>query len=97
MPLPLTAFPSFHECRRTVHRNGHVEVDRAYYAVPSECLARQVWVRWDGRLVRIYNNQMAESLSIPSKSRAASAPRNSSSHRRKSAGSNAAPPGFWPR
>ena len=44
--------------RRTVHRDGHVEVKRAYYAVPPEYLARQVWVRWDARLVRIYNERM---------------------------------------
>ena len=60
VPLPLTPFPSFHECRRTVHRDGHVEVDRAYYGVPPEYLARQVWVRWDGRLVRIYNDRMEQ-------------------------------------
>jgi transposase len=60
VPLPLTLFPSFHERRRTVHRDGHVEVDRAYYAVPPEYLARQVWVRWDGRLVRIYNDRMEQ-------------------------------------
>jgi transposase len=60
LPLPLALFPSFHECRRTVHRDGHVEVDRAYYAVPPEYLARQVWVRWDGRLVRIYNDRMEQ-------------------------------------
>jgi transposase len=59
-PLPLAPFPSFHECRRTVHRDGHVEVDRAYYAVPPEYLARAVWVRWDGRLVRIYNDRMEQ-------------------------------------
>jgi transposase len=45
VPLPLEPFPSYHEGRRTVHRDGHVEVDRAYYAVPPEYLARQVWVR----------------------------------------------------
>ena len=60
MPLPLAPFPSFHECRRTVHRDGHVEVDRAYYAVPPEYLAREVWVRWDGRLVRIFNDRMEQ-------------------------------------
>ena len=58
LPLPLEPFPSFHEGRRTVHRDGHVEVERAYYAVPPEYLAREVWVRWDGRLVRIFNERM---------------------------------------
>ena len=60
VPLPLAPFPSFHECRRTVHRDGHVEVDRAYYAAPPEYLAREVWVRWDSRLVRIFNDRMEQ-------------------------------------
>jgi transposase len=60
LPLPLEAFPSFHEERRTVHRDGHIEVKRAYYAVPPEYLAREVWVRWDGRLVRIFNDRMQQ-------------------------------------
>ena len=58
LPLPVEPFPSFREARRTVHRDGHVEVDRAYYSVPPEYLARQVWVRWDARLVRIFNDRM---------------------------------------
>jgi transposase len=58
--LPPEPFPSFHEERRTVHRDGHIEVKRAYYAVPPEYLAREVWVRWDGRLVRIYNERMQQ-------------------------------------
>ena len=41
-----------------VHRDGHVEVARAYYAVPPEYLAREVWVRWDSRMVRIFNERM---------------------------------------
>ena len=58
VPLPLAPFPSYQESRRTVHRDGHVEVERAYYAVPPEYLAREVWVRWDARLVRIFNQRM---------------------------------------
>jgi transposase len=57
-PLPTTRFAFFHEGRRTVHRDGHVEVARAYYSVPPEYLARRVWVRWDGHLVRIFNERM---------------------------------------
>jgi transposase len=60
MPLPLEPFPSYHESRRMVHRDGHVEVERAYYAVPPEYLARQVWVRWDSRLVRVFNERMEQ-------------------------------------
>jgi transposase len=58
LALPLEPFPSFHEGRRSVHRDGHVEVDHAYYSVPPEYLARDVWVRWDARLVRVFNDRM---------------------------------------
>jgi transposase len=57
-PLPLERFAFFHEGRRIVHRDGHVEVQRAYYTVPPEYLSHQVWVRWDSRMVRIYNHRM---------------------------------------
>jgi transposase len=58
LPLPPDPFPSFRESRRTVHRDGHVEVALAYYSVPPEYLARKVWVRWDARMVRIFNDRM---------------------------------------
>jgi transposase len=58
LSLPTDPFPSFREARRTVHRDGHVEVDRAYYSVPAEYLARRVWVRWDVRMVRVFNDRM---------------------------------------
>ncbi len=58
--LPLERFPCFYEARRVVHRDGHVEVERAYYSVPPEYLARGVWARWDGRLVRIFNDKLEQ-------------------------------------
>jgi transposase len=58
LPLPAEPFPSFREDRRMVHRDGHVEVDHAYYSAPPEYLARRVWVRWDARLVRLFNDRM---------------------------------------
>ena len=57
-PLPPTRFPCFEEGRRTVHRDGHVAVAKAYYSVPPEYLGREVWVRYDSRLVRIHDIQM---------------------------------------
>jgi hypothetical protein len=33
-------------------------VKRAYYSVPPEYLGRQVWVRWEARLVRVFNDRM---------------------------------------
>jgi transposase len=56
-PLPVERFPFFHEGQRRVHRDGHVEVARAYYSVPPEHLGRTVWVRWDARLVRIFDTR----------------------------------------
>lgn len=56
-PLPLERFAFFHESQRIVHRDGHVEVAKAYYSVPPEYLTRRVWVRWDGRTVRVFNQQ----------------------------------------
>jgi hypothetical protein len=40
-----------------VHRDGHVEVDKAYYSVPPEYVTRRLWVRWDSRLVRVFNDR----------------------------------------
>lgn len=54
-PLPVERFADFREGQRKVSRDGHVEVAGAYYSVPPEYLAREVWVRWDARLVRVFN------------------------------------------
>ena len=60
LPLPAGRFPSFEEAKRSVHRDGHIEVKKAYYSVPPEYTGREVWARWDGHLVRIYNSQMEQ-------------------------------------
>ncbi len=60
LPLPLERFPHFNEGRRSVHRDGHVEVDRSYYSVPPEYLGHRLWVRWDGRVVRIFDSRMRQ-------------------------------------
>lgn len=56
--LPAMPFPCFEEAQRCVHRDGHVEVKQAYYEVPSEYIGRQVWVRYDGKMVRVFNARM---------------------------------------
>jgi len=56
--LPPDLFPAFQEGRRKVHRDGHVEIAKAYYSVPPEYTRREVWVRHDGRLVQIFNDGM---------------------------------------
>lgn len=60
LPLPQERFPFFYESQRVVHRDGHVEVDRAYYSVPPEYMGRTVWVRWDSRLVRVFNGEFVQ-------------------------------------
>ena len=59
-PLPAGLFPCFHEARRSVHRDGHVEYKKAYYSVPPEHVGRQVWVRGDTKLLHIYTLQMRQ-------------------------------------
>lgn len=67
-PLPAERFPFYHEARRKVHRDGYVEVDRAYYSVPPEYVGSEVWVRYDQRLVRVYDDNFVQ-IAAHSKSR----------------------------
>ena len=62
-PLPASIFPCFQEGRRRVHRDSFVEVEKAYYEVPEEYIQRDVWVRWDGRTVRVFNDRW-ESVAV---------------------------------
>jgi transposase len=56
-PLAASLFPVFEEAPRTVHRDGYVEFKRAYYSVPPEYVGRQIWVRQESRLLRLYNTR----------------------------------------
>ncbi|MHC4066959.1 MAG: IS21 family transposase [Planctomycetota bacterium] len=60
LPLPAERFPFFHEARRRVNRDGHVEVQRAFYSAPPEYVGHDVWVRWDSRLVRLFNHRFQQ-------------------------------------
>ena len=60
LPLPAARFPFFHEAQRRVNRDGHVEVERAYYSAPPEYVGHDVWARWDGRLVRLFNHRFEQ-------------------------------------
>jgi transposase len=67
-PLPAMLFPCFQEGRRRVHRDSFVEVEKAYYEVRAEeYIGRDVWVRWDGRMVRVFNDKM-EQIEVHAKS-----------------------------
>jgi hypothetical protein len=58
--MPIERFPFFHEAQRSVHRDGHVEVDKSYYSIPAEYVGRKVWVRWDSHTVRILDGRMQQ-------------------------------------
>lgn len=60
LPLPPGRFPSFQEAQRIVNRDGHVEVARAYYSAPPEFVGRSVWTRWDGHVVRLFDQQLRQ-------------------------------------
>ena len=62
-PLPSMLFPCYQEAPRSVHRDSFVEVQKSYYEVPEEYIGRQVWVRWDGQLVRV-SNQRGEQIAL---------------------------------
>jgi len=66
LPVSTSNFPFFQEGKRSVHRDGHVEVDKAYYSVPPEYLNRTVWVRYDGRVVRVFDHRF-EQIAIHAK------------------------------
>jgi transposase len=63
LALPPGLFPVFTEAPRKVHRDGHVEVARAYYSVPPEYVGHSVWARWDTALVRVFN-QRRQSIAV---------------------------------
>ena len=56
-PLAAEPFPIFERGTRTVHPDGHVEVDGAFYPVSPHLLGEEVEVRWDARLVRVFHGE----------------------------------------
>jgi transposase len=60
LPLPPGRFPCFQEAQRIVNRDGHVEVAKAYYSAPPEFLGRTVWARWDGHVVRLFDQNLRQ-------------------------------------
>ena len=60
LSLPAARFPCFQEAQRKVNRDGHVEVAKSYYSAPPEYVGRRVWARWDGHVVRIFNQRLEQ-------------------------------------
>lgn len=59
-PLPASVYESYQEGRRRVQRDSFVEVAKAYYEAPPEFIGRPIWVRWDGRMVRLFNDRLEQ-------------------------------------
>jgi transposase len=59
-PLPPDLFPCFSEGERLVHRDSYVQLQNSYYEVPAEYIGQQVWVRWNTRTVRIFNQRFEQ-------------------------------------
>jgi transposase len=52
-PLPLEPFRYYHYGVRTVHLDGCVEVEAAYYSAPPGWIGRQLQVQWTDVVVRL--------------------------------------------
>jgi transposase len=62
LPLPLEPFRYYQHGERTVHLDGAVEVEGAYYHLPPGHLGRRLHVQWDGLHVRILDPRTGELL-----------------------------------
>jgi transposase len=60
--LPLEPFRYYQYGERTVHVDGCVEVDAAYYGAPPGWIGRQVNVQWDSMYVRLLDPRSGELL-----------------------------------
>jgi transposase len=55
LPLPVEPFRYYQYGERTVHLDGCVEVDAAYYGAPPGWIGRSVQVQWNALHVRLLN------------------------------------------
>jgi transposase len=62
LPLPLEPFRYYQYGERTVHLDGCVEVEAAYYSAPPGWIGRKVQVQWDGRYVRLLDPRNGQLL-----------------------------------
>jgi transposase len=61
-PLPLEPFRYYQFGKRTVHLDGCVEVDAAYYGAPPGWISREVHVQWNAMYVRLIDPRTGELL-----------------------------------
>ncbi|MGH9415027.1 MAG: Mu transposase domain-containing protein, partial [Terriglobales bacterium] len=62
LPLPLEPFRYYRYGERTVHLDGCVEVEAAYYGAPPGWIGWQVKVQWDERNVRLLDPRTGQLL-----------------------------------
>jgi len=62
LPLPLEPFRSYQYGQRTVHLDGCVEVEAAYYGAPPGWIGRRVQVQWDSLQVRLLDPKTGQLL-----------------------------------
>jgi len=60
--LPLEPFRYYQYGERTVHIDGCVEVEAAYYGAPPGWIGRKVNVQWDAMFVRLLDPSTGELL-----------------------------------
>jgi transposase len=60
LPLPIAPFRYYAYGERTVHLDGAVEVEGAYYHAPPGWLGRTVMVQWDALRVRMLDRKTGE-------------------------------------
>jgi transposase len=61
-PLPLEPFRYYEYGTRSVHMDGCVEVEAAYYSAPPGWIGRQVQAQWDQRHVRLLDPNTGQLL-----------------------------------
>ena len=61
-PLPLEPFRYYRFGERTVHLDGCVEVEAAYYGAPPGWIGRKVHVQWDDLHVRLLDPKTGQLL-----------------------------------
>jgi hypothetical protein len=61
-PLPLEPFRYYQYGERTVHLDGCIEVEAAYYSAPPGWISRRVAVQWDGHQVRLLDPKTGQLL-----------------------------------
>ena len=61
-PLPLEPFRYYQYGERTVHLDGCIEVEAAYYGAPPGWIGRRVRVQWNAHQVRLLNPDTGQLL-----------------------------------